>query len=92
MAERRKLTLLDCAIAASAAIVPVLLGVIALVAVVRPADPDGLDRQGRDDRYVSVRRVTALKTFERAIVRRAAEAPLAVGAAAVLAGVPACRD
>jgi hypothetical protein len=90
VAERRKLSLLDCAIAASAAIVPVLLGVITLVAVVRPADPDGLDRQGRDDRYVSVRRVAALKTFERAIVRRAADAPLAVGAAAVLAGVPAC--
>ena len=70
MAERRALSLLDFAIAASLAVVPVLLGVRALVAVVRPADPDSLWRQGRSDRYVSVRHVAALKTFERAIVRR----------------------
>ena len=91
MAERRKLSLLDCAIAASAAVVPVLLGVVLLVAVVRPADPDAAWRRGRDDRYVSVRHVAALKTFERAIVRRADAAAAAVDAAQVLDGVAACR-
>ena len=91
MAERRRLSLLECAIAASAAVVPVLLGVIALVAVVRPADPESVDRQGRSDRYVSVRRVAALQTFERAIVRREASAPPRVDALGVIAGVPACR-
>src|SRR5450432_3314407 len=91
MAERRKLSLLDCAIAASAAVVPVLLGVVLLVAVVRPADPDAAWRRGRDDRYVSVRHVAALKTFERAIVRRSDTAPAVVDAAQVLDGVAACR-
>ena len=75
MAERRALSLLDCAIAASLAIVPVLLGVVALVAFVRPADPDSFWRQGHSDRYVSVRHVAALQTFERAIVRRTAQEP-----------------
>src|SRR3954463_3901924 len=91
VAGRRELSLLDCAIAASLAGVPVLLGVIALVAVVRPGDPDGIDRQGRSDRYVSVRRVAALKTFERAVVRRDTAARAPVAASDVLAGVPACR-
>ena len=41
MAERRKpASLLDFAIAASIAVVPVLLGVVLLVAVIRPADAD----------------------------------------------------
>ncbi|HEY2187437.1 MAG TPA: hypothetical protein VGH48_02625, partial [Caldimonas sp.] len=91
MAEHRRVSLLECAIAASAAIVPVLLGVIALVAVVRPGEPDSIDRQGRSDRYVSVRRVAALKTFERAIVERRSDAPQHTDALAVLAGIPACR-
>ena len=91
MAERRRISLLDCAIAASLGVVPVLLGVIALVAVVRPADPDSVDAQGRSDRYVSVRRVAALKTFERAIVERRTVAPAHTDTLAVLAGVPACR-
>jgi hypothetical protein len=91
MAERRRISLLDCAIAASLGVVPVLLGVIALVAVVRPADPDSVDAQGRSDRYVSVRRVAALKTFERAIVARGTVAPARTDTLAVLAGVPACR-
>src|SRR5678815_3589222 len=90
MAERR-ISLLDCAIAASLGVVPVLLGVIALVAVVRPADPDGVDAQGRSDRYVSVRRVAALKTFERAVVERSTFASRRSDALDVLAGVPACR-
>ncbi len=91
MAERRKVSLLDCAIVASGAVVPVLIGVVALVAVVRPADPDAVWRQGRNDRYVSVRHVAALKTFERAIVRRPGTAPAAIDAAQVLDGVAACR-
>ncbi|HEV7575968.1 MAG TPA: hypothetical protein VGO85_07980, partial [Caldimonas sp.] len=91
MAERRSVSLLDCAIAASAAIVPVLLGVVALVALVRPGDPDSVWRQGRNDRYVSVRHVAALQTFERAIARRASAEPLATSAADVLAGVTPCR-
>ncbi|MBV9890737.1 MAG: hypothetical protein JO090_07620 [Rhizobacter sp.] len=91
MTERRRISLLDCAIAASLAVVPVLFGVIVLVAVVRPADPDSVDAQGRSDRYVSVRRVAALKTFERAIVERGTSAPRHVDALGVLAGVPACR-
>src|SRR3982750_4796644 len=90
VADRGKVTLLDLAIAASLAIVPVLLGVIALVAVVRPGDPDGIDRQGRSDRYVSVRRVAALKTFERAVVPRGTDAP-STRARDVLAGVPPCQ-
>src|SRR5690349_10489405 len=91
MAERRRISLLDCAIAASLGVVPILLGVIALVAVVRPADPDSVDAQGKSDRYVSVRRVAALKTFERAVVRRDAIAPARTDGLAVLGGVPACR-
>ena len=91
MAERRKVSLLDCAIVASGAVVPVLIGVVALVAVVRPADPDAAWRQGKNDRYVSVRHVAALKTFERAIVARGRQAPAAIDAAQVLDGVAACR-
>src|SRR5690349_12214095 len=91
MAERRRISLLDCAIVASLGVVPVLLAVVALVAVVRPTDPDSVDAQGRSDRYVSVRRVAALKTFERAIVERSAFVPRRSDAFDVVAGVPACR-
>ncbi|NRF65607.1 hypothetical protein HLB44_01285 [Aquincola sp. S2] len=68
---------------------PVLLGVLLLVAVIRPAD------EQHGDRYVSVRHVAALKTFEQAIVRRDAAgfAAPAAGADAVLQALPACaRD
>jgi hypothetical protein len=92
MSERRKVSLLDCAIAASAAVVPVLIGVVALVALVRPADPDAAWRQARNNRYVSVRHVAALKTFERAVVKRPQLAPAAISAAQVLGGVAACRS
>jgi len=91
MAERRAVSLLECAIAASAVVVPILLGVIALVAFVRPADPDGLWRQGRGDRYVSVRHVAALQTFEKAVVRRTPTASAPLTARALLDGLPACR-
>src|SRR5450755_869931 len=91
MADRPKISLLDCAIAASAAVVPVMIGVVALVAFVRPADPDAAWRQGRNDRYVSVRPIAALKTFERAIVKRQADAPLVVSAEQLLEEVAPCR-
>ena len=73
MAERRAVTLLDLAIAASVAVVPVLLGVLLFVAEIRPSDP-GARRAG--DRYISVRQVAALKTFERAIVHPSVIAPV----------------
>ncbi|MEO5843553.1 MAG: hypothetical protein ABIQ33_01795 [Caldimonas sp.] len=91
MAERRAVSLLDCAIAASAAIVPVLLAVIALVAWVRPGDPDSLWRQGLGDRYVSVRHVAALQTFEHAIVRRSTREARTVTTREVLDGLAPCR-
>ena len=91
MAERRTLALLDCAIAASAALVPVMVGVVAVVALVRPAGSDAGGRAERSDNYVSVRHIAALKTFEAAIVARPAAAPAAVGGADVLAGIDACR-
>ena len=88
MAERRR-SLLDFAIAASLAVLPVMLGVVWLVAVVRPADPHAALRLSGTDRYASVRHIAALKTFEPAIVARPVAAP--PSADAVLAGVPACR-
>jgi hypothetical protein len=91
VAERHAVSLLDCAIAASGAIVPVLLGVVALVAFVRPSDPDSFWRQGHSDRYVSVRHVAALQTFERAIVRRTAQEPRLVTTDEVLDGLAPCR-
>jgi hypothetical protein len=91
MADRRKVSLLDCAVAASAAVVPVMIGVVALVSIVRPADPDAAWRQGRNNSYVSVRHVAALKTFERAIVKRASETSITVNGAQLLDGIPACR-
>jgi len=68
MAERRRLTLLQLAIAASTAVVPVLLAVLLVVAAAREADTAMPARNS--DRHVSVRHVAALKTFEYAIVRR----------------------
>jgi len=88
MAERRAVTLLDLAIAASVAVVPVLLGVLLFVAEIRPSDP-GARRAG--DRYISVRQVAALKTFERAIVHRDRLREALPSADALLAGVPQCR-
>jgi len=89
--KRSNKTLLDFAIAASIAIVPIMLGMLLLVAVVRPVDPSAALGPGQGDRYVSVRQVAALKTFEHAVVRRGAAPPATPAAAAVLAGVPHCR-
>ena len=91
MAERRPIALLDFAIAASLAVVPVLLGMLWLVAVIRPADPAAAARQAAADRYVSVRHVAALQTFEAAIVPRASGAHAPRDAGELLAGIPSCR-
>ncbi len=88
MAERDR-SLLDFAIAASLAVLPVMLGVVWLVAVVRPADPQSAHRLAGSDRYASVRHIAALRTFEQAIVARSDAALPA--SHEVLAGVPACR-
>jgi hypothetical protein len=93
MAEPRPRTLLDFAIAASVAVVPMMLGILLLVAVVRPLDPPA----AQGDRYVSVRHVAALKTFELAVVARDpgghpgdARSPDALRGA-LLAALPQCR-
>ena len=72
-APRRPLALLDFAIAASAAVVPVMLGMLLLVSVVLPMDGASTLSRSGSDRYVSVRHVAALKTFEAAIVARGAQ-------------------
>src|SRR5438309_1236592 len=56
MAEGRATTLLEFAIVASAAVVPVLLLVLLVVGVVRPLDPAGPTVRN-SDRHVSVRQV-----------------------------------
>ena len=53
MVERRERSLLEFAIAASAAVVPVLLGMLLLVAVVRPAEEGPQPWRAAEDRYVS---------------------------------------
>ena len=68
MAERRRLTLLQLAIAASMGLVPVLLAVLLIVASARQAD--SAKPVLNSDRHVSVRQVAALRTFEYAIVQR----------------------
>ena len=95
MAERRGLSLLDCAIAASLGLMPAMVAVLVFVAFVRPAEPGGFGHAGSGDRYVSVRHVAALKTFEQAVVARTA---VTIGAATgtttaadVLSGISGCR-
>src|SRR5260370_5034304 len=90
MAEGRATTLLEFAIAASAAVVPVLLLVLLVVGVARPLDPAApTARTG--DRHISVRQVAALKTFERAIVRRDTVSVGQPSALLLLDRVPECR-
>ncbi len=90
MREPRPASLLDFAIAASVTVVPVMLAIVALVALTRPADPATASLR-KVDRYVSVRHVAALKTFEQAVVQRRSDAPVVPTAAEVLAGLPECR-
>jgi hypothetical protein len=92
MAEPRRSSLLDFAVVAALAVVPVMLAILLLVAVVRPLEPSAV-APGRApaDRYLSVRHVAALKTFEQAIRPRAADLPAPPTAEQLLAGIPACR-
>ncbi len=89
MAKRKSTSLLDFAIAASLAIVPVLLGVLLLVGVIRPADADASGRVA-PERYLSARLVAALKTFEPAVLKRSAITAKLPDSAGVLAALPAC--
>jgi len=91
VADARSTTLLRFAIAASVAVVPVLLGVLLLVAVVRPLDPAAPSARA-GDRHVSARELAALKTFERAIVRRDTVAIGPPSALLLLDRVPQCRS
>ena len=90
MGEKRPATLLEFAIAASIAVVPLLLLVLVAVAEVRPSDPSTKARSG-GNQHVSLREVAALKTFERAIVRRNAGAVALPTPEALLEGIPQCR-
>ena len=90
MAEKRRpASLLEFAIAASLAVVPVLLGVVLLVGVIRPADVEASGKSPQE-RYLSVRLVAALKTFEPAVVKRSAVASKLPDGAGVLAALPEC--
>src|SRR4051794_29025138 len=86
---RGRLTLLQLAIAASAALVPVLVVVLLAVASARDAESTRPARNA--DRHVSVRHVAALKTFERAIVRRDATRAPVPDARTLLERLPQCR-
>jgi hypothetical protein len=69
--------------------VPLLLLVLIAVAEVRPSDPSTRARSS-GNQHVSLREVAALKTFERAVVRRNAAVALPTPDA-LLDGVPQCR-
>src|SRR5437899_6211336 len=89
MAESRRVTLLQLAATASIALVPVLLGVLLVVAQAREADT--LKPARNSDRHVSVRHVAALKTFEYAIARRDAKRAQLPSAETLLERFPQCR-
>ena len=91
MTKARPTSLLDFAIAASVAVVPVMLGIVLLVAVIRPADADAVAWRGQSERYLSIRQVAALKTFEQAVVQRTAADPQQPTPADVLEALPHCR-
>jgi len=88
MSESRSVTLLQLAIAASVAVVPVLLTVLLLV--VLPGRAEDAKVAGNPDRHVSVRHVAALKTFEYGIVRRDQVRAPAPSAEKLLERVPQC--
>ena len=92
MADSRRTTLLDFAVIAALAVLPVMLVILLLVAVVRPSELSSLrPGQAPADRYLSVRHVAALQTFEQAIRRRAGGQLSEPTAAQVLDGIPRCR-
>ena len=83
-------SLLQLAIMASTAVLPVLLGVLLMVASARQADT--LMPSRASDRHVSVRHVSALKTFEHAIVRRDRITAALPTGQMLLERVPRCRE
>jgi len=85
---RARQSLLEFAVGASVAVVPVLLAVLLAVGWLRPT---GTPAQRDADHHVSARQVAALQTFEHAIVRRDAIAAPLPDADALLAALPACR-
>ncbi len=87
---RQRLTLLQLAIAASTAVVPVLLAVLLIVASARQVD--GTKTALNSDRHVSVRQVAALKTFEYAIIQRNRVTAGPPSGEALLARFPQCRS
>ena len=89
MAEPRRVTLLQLAVTASVAVVPVLLGVLLVVAGAREADTAKPARNS--DRHVSVRHVAALKTFEFAVARRNKNRAPLPSAETLLERFPQCR-
>jgi hypothetical protein len=89
MSTRAPASALDFAITATLAVLPVMLGALWLVAVVRPAAEA---EAPPSDRHVAARRVAALQTFEPAIVVRTAAPAVAPSPRQVLDGVPACRS
>ena len=90
MPDRRARTLLEFAIAASAAVVPVLVAVLLGVALLHRPDP-AATAASNADRHVSVRELAALKTFERAVVRRRDVTVGPPPAVLILDRVPSCR-
>ncbi len=86
MRDSRAASLLDFAIAASIAVVPVLLAVLLGLGTVAPSAL----RSTSGDSHVSVRQVAALKTFERAIVRRDSVQSGAPDAQALIVLIPEC--
>jgi hypothetical protein len=90
MPDRRARTLLEFAIAASAAVVPVLVAVLLGVAFLHRPDP-AATAASNADRHVSVRELAALKTFERAVVRRRDVTVGPPPAMLILDRVPSCR-
>src|SRR4030095_16718888 len=86
MPDARRVSLLDFAIAASIAVVPVLLAVLLSLGTIAPAE---LHRNGGDS-HVSVRQGAALKTCERAIVRRDTVQAGPPDAQALIAQFPDC--
>ncbi len=91
MQPKRPITLLEFAIAASVAVVPVLLVVLVVVAEMRPSDPSAKARPN-GNQHVSLREVAALKTFERAIVRRDAVTAALPTPEALIDAIPQCRS
>ena len=85
MLKSRRTSLLDFAIAASIAVVPVLLAVLLGMGSVTPAE-----RKASSASHVSVRQLAALKTFERAIVRRDTVLSGPPSPQALVAYIPEC--